>query len=195
MGKIPKGVAMRLITIQDKPAYDNLCSTGTLRCNPELAEWLQVAEFRISYDWLVKQMERRIGTPPQGVIYPLWAWHTIDGKPAKTDLRRTVLNNYHGEQYALTIEIPDEQVLLSDEGNWHHVLNNCFLNGADNKADYEKTETWFDALQPNEKQKVKTMSWERIFDVEPFENDWHIRGHFVQATFWELRMDQIINAR
>jgi hypothetical protein len=94
---------MRLVTVQDKSAYDDLCATGLLRCNPELAEWLCEDNFLRSYDWLAKQMKLRICDPPDGVTYPIWAWHTLYGKPAKVDLRRTEFNNYRGENYILTV--------------------------------------------------------------------------------------------
>jgi hypothetical protein len=140
-------------------------------------------------------MKRRIGEPPHGVDYPIWAWYLLDGKPAKVDLRKGEFNNYRGEHYALTIEIPDEQVLLSDEEEWHYLLNDWFLSRAKNEPDYEKAEAYFDALPPDDKQRVKEESWEQIFDIEPFENDWHRKGYFVQATFWELRKEQVVSAR
>lgn len=56
---------MRLVTIQDKAAYDELCATGVLRCKSELAEWLSEDCFKAAYDWLVKQMKKRIGEPPE----------------------------------------------------------------------------------------------------------------------------------
>ena len=186
---------MRLVTIQDKAAYENLCADGVLRCKTELAEWLNEDNFRFAYDWLVEQMKRRVSKPPQGTTYPIWAWYRLDGKPAKVDFRNREFNNYRGEHYALTIDIPDEQILLSDEENWHFVLNNWYLSEAQNEFDYEKAETNLDALPPDEKQRVKEESWECIFDINKFENDWHRRGYYVQATFWELRKEQVIMAR
>jgi hypothetical protein len=186
---------MIFVTVQDKAAYDDLRATGVLRCNEKLAEWLEDDEFRRSYGWLVEQMKRRIGDPPDGVTYPIWAWHTLSGKPAKVDLRRTEFNNYHGENYILTVEIPNEQVLLSDEENWHYVLNNWYLSEDNNEAEHEQTERWFNSLSPSEQLEVKRKSWKRIFDVTPFENEWRRRGSFVQATFWELRIEQVISAK
>ena len=40
-----KECKMRLVTIQDKAAYDELCATGVLRCKAELAEWLSEDSF------------------------------------------------------------------------------------------------------------------------------------------------------
>jgi hypothetical protein len=186
---------MRLVTIQDKAAYDDLCATGILRCKDELAEWLHEDSFCAAYGWLAEQMKQRIGAPPQGVSYPIWAWYLLDGKPARIDLRKTEFNNYCGEHCALTIDVPDEQVLLSDEENWHFVLNNSYFSGATNEADYNASVSWFDALPANEQCEEKRKSWSRIFEIPPFENDWHRQGCYVQATFWELRKEQVITAR
>lgn len=186
---------MQLVTIQSKAAYDELCATGVLKCNPELAKWLCEDNFRTSYDWLVQQMKQRIGEPPQEIVYPIWAWYRLDGKPAKLDLRKKVFNNYCGEYYALTVEIPDEQVLLSDEENWHYVLNNWYLCESNDEDEYDKAYAYIESLPLEEKQKVKEVSWEKIFNIELFENDWRRQGYYVQATFWELRKEYVISAR
>jgi len=186
---------MRLVTIQDKAAYDDLCATGVLRCKTELAEWLSEDCFKDAYDWLVRQMKKRIGEPPIGVSYPIWAWHSLDYKPAKVDLRRTEFNNYSGEHYILTVDIPDEQVLLSDEENWHFVLNNSFFGATRSETAFNEVEAWFDLLPHNEQVKVKEKSWENIFDVTQFDSGFHRQGCYVQATFWELRKEQIISER
>jgi hypothetical protein len=186
---------VRLVTVQNKAAYDTLVNTGVLYCKPELSDWLTEDDFRRSYDWLVEQMKQRIGEPPDGVACPIWSWYSLDGKPAKVDLRKTEFNNYRGENYILTVEIPDELVLLSDEENWHYVLNNWYLSVANNEAEHDKTERWLESLALNVQQVVKRESWERIFDVVPFDNEWHRKGYFVQATFWELRKEQVISTR
>jgi len=186
---------MRLVTVQDKAAYDALCEKGILRCNPELADWLRDNNFRAAYNWLVGQMKLRVGKPPRGVSYPIWAWYLLDGKPAKADLRRIEFNNYRGENYILTVEVPDKQVLLSDEEAWHYVLNDWFLNDAKNEVDHDKLKARFNALPSYEKQKTRKKSWEKIFDITSFENDWFRRGCYVQATFWELRKEQVITVK
>ena len=186
---------MRLVTIQDKTAYDDLCATGVLRCKTELAEWLSEDCFKNAYDWLARQMKKRIGEPPTGVSYPIWAWHSLDYKPTKVDLRRAEFNNYRGENYALTIEVPNEFVLLSDEESWHYILNNWYLSDAKNEAAFKKANAFFDSLPLERQQDVKMKSWENIFDIMPFENEWSRNGCYVQATFWELHLDQVVASR
>lgn len=42
---------------------------------------------------------------------------------------------------------------------------------------------------------MKLKNWEGVFDITSFENDLTIRGDTIQATFWELRKDQIRSVR
>ena len=43
---------------------------------------------------------------------------------------------------------------------------------------------------------MKQKSWEKIFDVfPPFKNEWKNQGKYIQATFWELRLDQVVAVR
>jgi hypothetical protein len=182
---------MRLWTVQDKAAYDDLYEKGILRCDTALAEWLKDDDFKRSYDWLVTQMKERIGEPPSGVEYPIWAWYLLSGKNVKPDLRRMEFRNYEGEQYVIEAEIPDKDVLLSDEEMWHLVLNDGYFSDAPDDDDdaIEAADKWFDSLPTDEQECVKRESWKRVFDKSFCPRD------FVQATFWELRQDKIVSVR
>ena len=68
---------MRLITVQDEAAYNTLVTTGILRCEPNLATWLQDDTFLRAYAWMVEQMKAKIEEPPKGVAYPIWAWYLV----------------------------------------------------------------------------------------------------------------------
>ena len=67
----------------------------------------------------------------------------------------------------------DTDVLLSDEVNWHYVLN-CWhlhdLNSEDGR--WEETETWFDNLPPDQQDTLKHQSWEKIFDKDDPDEDY-----------------------
>jgi len=185
---------VKLWTIQPLIIYEKLMAQGTLHCDPEQKGFwgLVSEEFRTAYEWLAEQMKLRVGSPPQGVRYPLWAWALIDGASKKPDLRRTEFNNYVGENVVIELEIPDTDVLLSDEVNWHYVLNNWYLHDVnDEDGKWEETEAWFNSLSPDRKEAVKQKSWERIFDKNDRDNDWT----FVQATFWELQIAQVKSVR
>lgn len=185
---------MILWTIQPLSLYEKLLKQGILHCDPEQdGFWgLDSKEFRTAYNWLVEQMKFRVGSPPKDVQYPFWAWALIDGVSKMPDLRRTEFNNYVGESVVLELEIPDADVLLSDEENWHYVLNNWYLHDVNSEEDkWEETDAWFDSLPPDNKDAVRRKTWERIFDKDDADNDWK----FVQASFWELRAEQIKSVR
>ena len=180
---------MRLWTIQDRAAYDSLCKKGALRCDTALAEWLTEDSFKRAYDWLVAEMKARIGAPPAGVEYPIWAWYLLNGKNVKPDLRRAEFRGYSGEQYVIEVEIPDNKVLLSDEEMWHITLGDGYFNRFDNEIVTEKEDKWFDRLPAGEQETVKRKSWKSVFDQA------RCPWRFVQATFWELRKEQVVSTR
>ena len=185
---------MTLWTIQPLSLYEKLLVQGTLHCDPESKGFwgLDSMEFRTAYDWLVEQMKSRVGLPPKGVQYPFWAWALLDGVSKKPDLRRTEFKYEVGENVVLELEIPDTDVLLSDEVNWHYVLNGWYLHDVNDKEDkWEETDAWFDSLPADTKNSVKRTSWERIFDKDDTDNGWK----FVQATFWELQAEQVKSCR
>ena len=61
--------AMTLWTIQPLSLYEKLLAQGTLHCDPKNEGfWGYInEEFRIAYNWLVEQMNLRIGSPPVNV--------------------------------------------------------------------------------------------------------------------------------
>jgi len=144
----------------------------------------------------VEQMISHVGPPPIGVKHPFWAWHTLERKRQKPDLRRREFRAYNGDQSCIELEIPDEDVLLSNEDMWHIVLNDGYYGDCSNEQEYEAEDAWYGRLAPVEQICVKQKSWEKIFDVfPPFENEWENHGKYIQATFWELRLEQVVAVR
>ncbi|WP_295076896.1 DUF3841 domain-containing protein [Ruminococcus sp.] len=148
-------------------------------------------EAQKDYNWLANEMKKRIGKPSKDVEYPVWAWYIHDSSRKKPDLRKTGLVRRGKRMVCLEIDIPDNEVVLSDEEAWHFVINDWYLSGATDEAAFDKDISWFESLPDNKKQEVKLISWQRIFDIEPFANGFEIKGRYVQATFWELRAEQI----
>ena len=140
---------------------------------------------------MVAQMEERIGMRPKGVAYPVWAWHTFGWKHKKPDLRDCYFSNHYGVHACIEVDVPDAAVLLSDEENWHYVLNDWFFSAAQSEKEYNRDEAEYDSLPENEQRKAREKSWERIFDVEPIDTEWHRQGCYVQAVFWELTLSQV----
>jgi hypothetical protein len=186
--------AMRLWTIQPLKFYERLLTECVIHCDPVLSDYLRENSdfsFRKEYDWLAYQMQKRIGTPPAGVKYPIWAWYSLRGKHQKPDLRRTECRNYTGHQTCLEIEIPDKDVLLSDEVSWYIVLNDGYYASSKDDDGIEAEYAWYEHLPEDIRREVQVASWERIFDVLNLSEP----SQFIQATFWELRLEQIIAVR
>ena len=189
---------MKLWTIQTETVYQLIQDTGVYRCDPYQSGMLQpmddskigtelCEQFVSAYDWLVRQMEKRIGPKPLNVIYPVWAWYQF-GNNRKPDLRKERWSNGNpGERLAcILLEVPDREVLLSDFSGWHFVLGGL-VPISDTEDEADRLETYLEALPEEGKKIFLSENWERIFDIRPFENDWTSRGTDVQATFWELK--------
>lgn len=177
--------------------FKKLKIQNTIHCDSEKSVFLNDWNFSSSYDWMAEQMKRRIGNPPVGVKYPIWAWHSFDGKHQKPDLRRMEFRTYKGDQVCLELEIPDKNVLLSDEVMWNMILNGFYIANCEDEKDIDAEERWFDMLPKKQQKMVKEKSWEKIFDVFERNHDcsWNSQGLYIQATFWELCLENVVNVR
>lgn len=180
-----------LWTIQPIGVYENLIETGRYICDINKSG---MSDLRCAYDWLAEQMISKIGAPPEGVKYPVWAWYK-DGEKYKPDLRHArFAYGKKGEKFAcIEIEVPDKEVLLSDFDNWIVILNDGLLS--DTEEEDEIIEKTYSSLSEDEKKIMKSKNWKRVFDISPLKNGWTTRGEYIQATFWMLRKSQIRGVR
>ena len=70
---------MLLWTIQPLEVYELLVEQDVFRCDRSRVWGVKDGQLKEAYDWLVDQMNQKIGLPPLGVEYPIWAWHTFCG--------------------------------------------------------------------------------------------------------------------
>lgn len=182
---------MELWSIQTPEVLDYIEKDGLYICNPSLSERITDFHFGPAYDWLVSQMEHRIGSRPKEVSYPIWAWHTINWKRHKPDLRERGYLAKGQPGVLLSLEVPDKDVLLSDFGAWHWPVNGWFLSAATNEADCDLEEAAFNALPKEKRPYALQKSWEHIFNISELNNDWICRGRYIQATFWILHKEYI----
>lgn len=183
---------MRLWTVQPLSVLDQINERGVYHCDPKKSEYLTSfgKNFLIAYNWLAGQMRRRIGLPPFSVKYPVWAWHTFDGKHKRPDLRQKEFLCFSEEMVCIEAEVPDHKVLLSDEETWHIILNDAYIPSSDCPEDIELEHIWLSTLAPMEQKKEKLKSWERVLINS---RDIPQNVGYIQATFWELRKEQIIS--
>ena len=82
------------------------------------------------YKWMIAQMLDR-GIDTQGHP-PFWAWQSYGAPGKRVDLRVYRLDK---PLLRLTLEVPDDLVLISDEEDWHAVLNNWYLSKSETESD------------------------------------------------------------
>lgn len=199
---------MRLYTCQPRFVYDILCKEGRFFPRPQEAgdEWFfaDAPREQAAYEWLCREMERRNLARPAPDTYPVWAWHQYDGvaRP-KPDLRRLRYESRDERQVMLTLDVPDAELILHDFTAWHYPLNGSYIGTRRATADFERrckvagfalyagTPLGHPALREE-----LELSWQAIFDIKGIRRMMGVTAstQTVQATFWELRADQVIGA-
>lgn len=143
-------------------------------------------QFQKAYDWMSAQMQEYIGPPPPNVKYPVWAWHKLRGLRKRPDLRWVEFRGFLEPMVLLECDIPDAQVLLSDEEMWTYgPLNDIPCFAVDDVASDAERSWYYDdhSISDNRKESWKLKTWQKIFHVA-------VAQH-VQATFWILRAKDI----
>ena len=148
-----------------------------------------------AYAWMANQMLGRIGPPPGNSKYPVWAWHTWYGTKACPDLRFSAHLPPGTMGYRLTLDVPDDRVVLSDFNRWHYCLNGWYLPRS--AADDKRAEALAEKLGPSEWQALKEKSWQQIFDLSPPSSTTKYLGPVdsVQATLWRIDLDMLVRAQ
>lgn len=189
---------VQLWTIQTEAAWQSLNHHGHLRCRDEDAD----RDFLPAYLWMASQMNARIGTPPSGVSFPIWAWCQYDGERRKRPDLRSFGHLPTGTcGYRVEFTLGDDAVLLSDFELWHYVLIYWYLPKSEKDADdFERRQgtlrcSWdHPAKDPLIDRQIRK-SWERIFHL-----DWSdeyvasVRSEkSIQATLWQLELSQVVS--
>ena len=181
---------MILWTIQPDDVFRLIYTRGYYRCDSREVWMLDFA--RPQYDWLVFQMKKRIGSPPEGVKYPVWAWQRWSPTKKRPDLRgiRWWWGQKGDKFYRLEVDIPDSEVLLSEYENWAGIILNDGLLSYTEEEDKEIGAV-YESLSPEAKTEFRARNWERVFDIASFDSSWAGRGETIQATFWELKREHV----
>ncbi len=192
-------------TIQVPEVWEMLQRDGILY-GPEIVD--DSIQWRTAYDWMVEQMERRIGPRPKPGAYPLWAWYQWDGEARRRpDLRSSGHIPGGTKGVRIEFEIAPEQILLSDFSAWHAPLNYAYmaLNEAEDAAfEAELAQhgiSWGPGQHlPDPLLHARVLkSWERIFDIDQVDPDrwWTsptLAEKDIQGTFWSLSLAQVRKA-
>ncbi len=179
---------MKVWTVQPVSVWEQFERDGIFRCDENKSE--NGEDFKRAYAWMIEQMDKKMPHPEKCTL-PMWAWYRYDWKNKKPDLRKSGFATPKEKSVCIELDIPEEEVLLSDFNAWHYVLNYSWFDDSQNEEEWEKLHEWFDGLSGEEREKLRIESWQKIFNIEPFENDWYSRGGYVQAVFWEIKKEYV----
>ena len=179
-------------TVQPRAALDRIASGGTFRCRPELSYNLSKADsLQGPYRWLMERMREKIGPEPAGVVSPIWAWHTWNFRRECPDTESAAFLKRTEEKVLLTLDIPENALVLTDFDGWQFVMMNAYVSAEATKEAYEALEKRLDSLTGEALREAVLASRENVFLTDPVNNEYLIRGRYIQATFWEVRAGYI----
>jgi hypothetical protein len=192
---------MILWTIQTEKVWQEFLSSGVLR---GIRERIMEQVWESPYQWMIRQMEQRIGPPPTPGAYPVWAWlQWENAKRTKPDLRAGGHLPKRESGVRIEFECPDSSALLSDFDLWHFVLNYWYLPESEVEGDEfeaQLAERGFSFFKtkplPNRFYHDRIVaSWDKIFDLDWQESEIALprSEKSIQATLWELNADQVRN--
>lgn len=155
----------------------------------EIKKYWEGTTFLDSYNWLKEQLE--IKGLNLKYNYPFWVW--IE-RPDFREYRKEIPKG--GSLFLLELDIPKEEIIISNFGAWHMVLNGIYC--PKNTSDYKMIEKdkklseayfWDKEIENNLKSKIKE-SWNNIFlRNKKFKN---LYGLTEQGNISHIRLDQII---
>ena len=174
---------MRLWTLKSQQVFDHIIKEGEYICDDAKSTMLQEFRARRAYDWLVQEMKERIGMPPEGVTYPVWAYLK------KPDLSKEFNTEAPRNMVCIELEIDEKDVLITNHCGW----SVCCLNSSpyitgETDEEFDKNYDAFEALPCKEQEKVKFESWKKL--ILPIDYSGPI---FTQATFWKFEVSQIVS--
>ena len=191
---------MKVYTIQTIGFYEELLQDGVAYCNRE-SEWCK--DCKVSYDWMAEQMRKRVGDPPIPEIkYPVWVWLQYNSKKdPMPPMSPKEIPDGQKEAVMLEMDVPDNEVLLSDLNLWILPLNHWAINKKrEDKLLYkelgvyeEKHGKCYEMHEyPEEIRRKIFDSWERVFDLniyDPYMITSKPQNRSIQGTIWLLRKE------
>ena len=201
---------MKLYSVQPLAVYDLLCREGLFHSRPQdypdsaLNLFNNDFKFAVAYQWLIERMIELGLARPHPEVFPVWAYlYWINRAKPKPDLRYTALKRWgkSGRQVLLTMIIPDDRVLLSDYDQWFSCL--CYGPAGsvrDMEAFWRRSEKLgprpYDQPYPEPFHQELLDTWRLVLDLAAARKKNRVSkaNQCIQATFWEMTADQVIEA-
>jgi hypothetical protein len=195
---------LTLWTVQSAGAWAKLEQDGVLRADARRV----LRCYRSAYDWMSREMEKRLGYRPSKGALPLWAWYQWNGATCRRpDLRCSGHVPRDERCVRIEFEVSERLALLSDFDLWHYVLNCWYLpkslkDGEALDAELTRHGLSYHKTKPLPGQAYHgriTESWKRIFDIDRADRTMAIARpraeKVIQASLWVLRRDQVNDVR
>lgn len=187
---------MLVWTMQPADALAQIERSGVFRCDPARSFNLTKPDSLAGpYRWLTERMRERIGAPPEGVVSPVWAWHTWDFERRSPEPESPAFLRRTEEKVLLTLDVPDAALVLTDFDAWQSLMLGSYVSAARTEAELEREFAALEALDADALDAAIRASWENVFLTDRVACGEIVRGRYVQATFWEIRQEYIRAAR
>ncbi|MEV7396700.1 DUF3841 domain-containing protein [Aeromicrobium sp. NPDC092404] len=109
----PEGPDLLLQSVQHRSVFQDLLRTGIHRPG----RWPNDHDLAEGYEWMAGQMEQRLPTTGEGIV---WMW----AQGRRADLKTMGLSR---DDVLLRCRVPRDRVLVSHFSDWHCVLNRTLL--------------------------------------------------------------------
>jgi hypothetical protein len=182
---------MKVWHICSEVGFDKFLNSGVKRGH---GDHIFHPSFKEPYDWMMRQMERRLNLERPRNGYPVWVWYRYNGLAQPSPLLSDPLGEPGEKLVLLELEVPEHHVLLSDFELWHAVLNNFPIDDDEEFAERyhrnrdQKTLCAHDIARTHQ-------SWEKIFDLAFYDTNWTSAPEkkSVQGCLWELHLEQLVS--
>jgi hypothetical protein len=206
---------MILWTIQHLNVYNILKEKGIYKPERKYTMAYNNIDISQAYEWMKYSMYLLCKSSINMDDEIIWAWYQWEGKRKPRDMRKSGYCTKGLPIVQLKIDIPDDNVLLSDFDLWHYVLNGWLIP----ENEYEKEEYDIDTMIMLQEQKrmieekrpcsidyIKMSfqwekriqkSWDIIFNIDD-NKIYALNGcqnKTIQATFSELKYNQILSVK
>ena len=158
---------MKLWTVQPIDVYNQVMSADGYSMNLDHpGAW--GGEYKEAYAWLRdKAVERGLVDNGRGMI---WSWYRRGGGRRKPDVRTLRKTNSCGQELCcMTVEVPDDQVLLLNSEQWLLRMQDMACITAEEEAmdddEFVKRMDELYALPEDEQRRYRESTWDLIFDT------------------------------
>ena len=187
---------MRLWTSQRIGFYKDVIDNGIAYCD-RISYWARL--YDIAYKWMAEQMRLRVGEPPlPQITLPVWAWYQYSSRKKNKPPLSPINKDHDGREMMMEIEVPDDEVLLSDFDLWMHPLNGWDII-SDKRLRKKVEEHFFTDFteKPKEIQQLIKDSWVRVFELKTIDKYYApqpMKNRSIQATLWCVKKEYLISA-